>query len=332
MKHLLIDTSNLFHRCRHTARGDSYAKSALALHMIFNSARMLYKKFYPANIVFIMDSSSWRKKIFPSYKAHRKIAALNQPIDVQEDLKEALLAFDDFIQFLSKSANCVVLKKDTCEADDIIATWINRFPEDEHIIVSSDSDFVQLVKHNVSVYDGIRDIHIQLNGIVDKDGDIREFKINPQGKLKILNVNKNFIPEHNWAEKALFLKCVRGDAGDNIPAAYPGAREKKILECFNNRHDKSFSWVNFMTQTVVDHNKNQSTVAELYKRNVELIDLNQLPNEITTIINEEIDDQLNKPHNKNIGFDFIRFCAKYQLQRVLDYKESYLDFLNRKLN
>ena len=48
------------------------------------------------------------------------------------------------------------------------------------------------------------------------------------------------IPEKNWPEKALFVKCVRGDAGDNIPSAYPGARETKILECFNNKKDKSF--------------------------------------------------------------------------------------------
>lgn len=331
MKHLLIDTSNLFHRCRHTAKGDSYLKSALAIHMIFNSARMLYQKFSPAHVIFIMDSSSWRKKIFPQYKAHRKIAQLSQSLEEQEDLKEAIEAFDNFINFLKKSANCVVLKKENCEADDLIAGWINKHPNNEHIIVSTDSDFVQLIKPNVSVYDGIRDMFITLNSVQDKDGTKREFKITSQGKLKILHPNKDFIPEQNWPEKALFVKCVRGDAGDNIPSAYPGARETKILECFNNKKDKSFTWVNFMSQTVTDHTNTQFKVEDLYNRNVELIDLQAIPKHILDLIDEEINEQMNKPINKNIGFDFIKFCGKYDLKRVLDYKESYIEFLNRKI-
>ena len=59
---------------------------------------------------------------------------------------------------------------DKMEADDLIAGFIQLHPEANHVIISSDSDFQQLISENVSQYNGIADIHITHEGYFDAKG------------------------------------------------------------------------------------------------------------------------------------------------------------------
>ena len=50
-------------------------------------------------------------------------------------------AFDELKTFFEEKSNCSVLRHERCEADGFIARWIQNHTEDNHVIVSSDSDF-----------------------------------------------------------------------------------------------------------------------------------------------------------------------------------------------
>jgi 5'-3' exonuclease len=78
-----------------------------------------------------------------------------------------------------------VIRCATAEADDIIARWIALHPQDEHVIVSSDSDFVQLIAPNVKLYNGINDHLFSPEGVTDAKGKNLAFTIESNSKIKV---------------------------------------------------------------------------------------------------------------------------------------------------
>ena len=117
----------------------------------------------------------------------------------------------------------------------MIAMWIQQHPDDEHIIVSTDSDFYQLLAPNVIQYNGTTDEIVSLEGF--KSAKTGEWVKDKKTGEKKEPIN----PEY-----ALFEKCVRGDPTDNIFSAYPGARKKGsknktgIIEAFEDPRSRWF--------------------------------------------------------------------------------------------
>jgi len=168
MKYILVDTANMFFRARHVVRGDSIeVKIGMAYHIMFASILKSYRDFGGDHVVFCLEGRSWRKDFYEPYKANRKVArdALT-PKEAEED-QAYWAAFDELKTFLDNKTNCTVLQHKQCEADDFIARWIQNHPDDEHVIVSSDSDFYQLLTDKVTQYNGITNQHIRLDGIVN---------------------------------------------------------------------------------------------------------------------------------------------------------------------
>ena len=65
-----------------------------------------------------------------------------------------------------------MLQNPEAEADDMIARWVQLHPKEKHIIVSSDSDFYQLISDNVQMYNGITDTTITNEGYYDGKGKL----------------------------------------------------------------------------------------------------------------------------------------------------------------
>ena len=124
------------------------------------------------------------------------------------------MAANSFVEFLQKKTATTVVRAQDAEADDVIATFIMDRPKDIHIIVSTDSDFYQLVGNNTTIYDPMKMQFITNNGVYDdKFKPIIDKKT---GKHKVLGD-----PEY-----ILFKKLFRGDASDHIKSAYPRIPEK----------------------------------------------------------------------------------------------------------
>jgi 5'-3' exonuclease len=291
-------------RVRHgIGKGDTDIKFGMALHIIFNSIRKVWNQFDGNHTVFCLEGRSWRKNIYLPYKANRKIASNLRTEQEVEDDKIFFEVMDDFIKFVSAKTNCTVLRHPEAEADDMISRWIALHPADNHVIISSDSDFQQLIGPNVKIYNGIAGLLYTHTGIFDKDGHQAK---NKHGKdLEV--------PNPQWL---LFEKCMRGDTGDNVMSAYPGVRTKKLQEAFQDMHSKGFTWNNLMLSKWTDHEGKEHRVKDDYERNRLLIDLSQQPIDLIEKFDKTIADSIISVPRTQVGLALMRFCNLHGLIRI----------------
>jgi len=302
--YIVIDCQNLFQRIRHGVKApDTEQQLALALHIIFNSIKKVWNQFDASHCVFALDGRSWRKDMYPPYKANRKALAIKRTPREIEDDNIFFEVMDDFIKFIGDNTNCTLLRHPQAEADDMIARWIDLHPDDIHVIISSDSDFQQLIAHNVLIYNGISGFLYTFDGIFDKDGNIAK---NKQGK----ELDK---PNPGWL---LFEKCIRGDDGDNVMSAFPGVRTKKIIEAYDDRFNRGFVWNNLMLSKWTDHDGNVHRVKDDYERNCVLIDLTKQPSDLVEKFDETIRKSLIVEPKRQVGIGLIKFCNRHGLVKI----------------
>ena len=173
MNYLLVDGLNMFMRAKHVGgRGQSIdMKIGMAMHIMFNSINKCWREFDGNHVVFCLEGRSWRKDFYEPYKKNRAVARQALTEAEQEEDKLFWEAFDDLTKFLKEKTNCSVLRCEIAEADDIIARWIHKHPNDEHCVVSSDTDFIQLLAPNVNQYNGITQELHTLDGIFNDKGE-----------------------------------------------------------------------------------------------------------------------------------------------------------------
>lgn len=324
MTYIIVDTANTFFRARHVVRGDISEKVGMSLHVILNSVRKAWKDFDGKHVVFALEGRSWRKDHYEPYKRNRQVArdALS-PRDQEED-KVFWETFDDFKTFLNEKTNCTVLQHKQLEADDLIAGWIQSHPNDNHVIISTDGDFAQLIAPNVKQYNGVSGVTVTHEGYFDEKG-----KSVVDKKTKTTKT----APDPEWL---LFEKCMRGDTSDNIFSAFPGVREKGtknkvgLREAFADRNAKGYSWNNLMLQRWTDHNGLEHRVLDDYIRNVKLCDLTAQPDEIRKIITDTVKENAVQKDISQVGIRLMKFCGTYDLIKVTEQIQSYSDPLNAK--
>ena len=209
------------------------------------------------------------------------------------------------------------------EADDLIAGFIQTHPNDNHVIISTDGDFAQLIATNVKQYNGVMEITTTHEGYFDAKGNPVKDKKTGEAKGA---------PDPQWL---LFEKCMRGDTSDNIFSAYPGVREKGtknkvgLREAFADKDSKGYNWNNLMLQRWTDHEGVEHRVLDDYNRNVVLCDLTAQPSEIRNIITETINTAITAEKNiPQVGIRLMKFCAEFDLQKISEQVQSYAEPLN----
>jgi 5'-3' exonuclease len=324
MHYLLIDTANMFFRARHVAHRASSTeeKVGYALHITLAAINKVAKKFNADHVVFALEGRSWRKDFYAPYKKNRAVArAALTEAEAEED-RVFWETYDHFTKYLEQGTNCSVIRHPEAEADDIIARWIHLHPQDHHTIVSSDTDFVQLIAPNVNQFNGIQDELITLEGVFDARGREVVDKKTKQPKR---------IPDPEWL---LFEKCMRGDASDNVFSAYPGVRVKGtknkvgLMEAFEDRHARGYAWNNLMLQRWTDHDGQEHRVLDDYIRNKQLIDLTAQPDEVKYKVDSAIREQVSHKDIGQVGVRFMKFCGKFDLQKISEQAEQYAQWLN----
>jgi DNA polymerase-1 len=149
----------------------------------------------PTHLAIIFDKSenSFRKEIYPEYKAHRP--------DPPEDLvpqfplmREAVRAF-----------GLKPIEQDRYEADDLIATYarLAREKSARVLIVSADKDLMQLIGEGVSMYD-------PASGVAGKFGAREE---------RFIGENEVFEYFGVAPDKVVDVQALAGDSTDNVPGA-----------------------------------------------------------------------------------------------------------------
>lgn len=400
-RYAIVDVANLFYRARHVVRGDAYTKAGMALTIVFRSLRKLHREFKADHMVFCTEGGSWRTDVFPQYKAKRKLDRMKMTPSEKEEDEVFNTVMNDFVNYMAEKTRCTVLHSPGIEGDDFVARWIQLHPNDDHLILSGDSDFVQLLAPNVSMYNGVDERLFTTEGVFDSRGKPMVFSVHgSNGKIKVVGTVEecrvkhekeqrekqkkhnaeqkerqkawdaaekskklddpdykprpfvatpydweefSFEPEPEWWRKALFVKLIRGDVGDNIFSAYPGARyegsSKKvgICEAWADRSQQGFNWNNFMLQrweklmgTDKDGNSivEQVRVLDEYKFNELLIDLTKQPQEIKDLMDTVIVQAVQKEPVGNVGIHFLRFCDKNYLPALAKEANDHAAYLN----
>jgi hypothetical protein len=253
----------------------------LLRHMILNSLRSYKSKFgyeYGEMIIACDDKRSWRKNIFPYYKANRKKAREKSEIDwnaVHEVLNKVRDELKEYFPYR-------VIQIDTAEADDVIAALCheNGNTMEKILIVSGDKDFKQLQNYmNVRQYDPVRKRWLD-----EKDPS-------------------KFLKEH----------IIRGDVGDGVPnflssddTFVVGSRQKPIHTA------KVDKWVYMQPEEICEGDE---TLLRNYNRNKQLIDLTLIPEEIKKSVKQEYDSQANKGRAKLYNY-FIQFKLRNLLEDI----------------
>jgi 5'-3' exonuclease len=185
------------------------------------------------------------------------------------------------------------------------------------IIISTDGDFAQLVAPNCSQYNGVANVTIKHTGYFNDDGSEVIDKKTKEAKPAPL------------PDFMLFEKCMRGDTSDNVFSAYPGVRKKGtknkvgLIEAYADKTTKGYNWNNMMLQRWTDHEGVEHRVLEDYQRNVVLCDLTAQPGNIRSIINDVIEDNMQPKEIQQVGMRLMKFCAKWDMQRIADQAQSY---------
>ena len=224
----------------------------LVKHMILSTLLFYRRKFKDqyGDLVICCDSKrSWRKDIFPFYKANRKSNRQKDDIDWNGIFEVINSLTDDLV----KQFPYAVIQVDQAEADDIIGTLVKNYYRDQKImIVSSDKDFLQLQKYfNVDQYSPTQKKILQ-----SKD---------PNGYLR----------EH----------IMKGDRGDGVPnflsdddTFVTDKRSKKILKT------KLEAWKTLDPIEFCDEKMLRG-----WKRNEQLVDLTHTPIDIKQKIVDKFD-------------------------------------------
>lgn len=318
MRYLLVDTANTFFRARHSAhrQSDTWDRLGFALHVTLASINKSWRDQRADHVVFCLEGRSWRKDYYEPYKKNRAVArAALTEAEAEED-RLFWETFDALKTFITEKTNCTVLQHPALEADDLIAGFIASHPLDHHTIISSDTDFHQLLADNVSQYNGITDELHTIKGIFDKRGNL---VIDKKTKEPKQIPNPKFI---------LFEKCMRGDPTDNIFSAYPGVRSKGsknkigLEEAFADKDKKGYAWNNMMLQRWVDHNGEEHRVLDDYERNRTLVDLTAQPDHVKIMIAETIAAAAQPKQHTTVGAYFLKFCGKYDLVKLSENASS----------
>lgn len=187
MSILCIDFMNAAHRARSGFQAGDYA----VVYNFFRQLKALVDQFKPTRLYVVLEGRPVKRhEVLADYKA-------NRIIEEDDPRREGLMKFfkqkDVIVDILQRHMPVSVMRHPTSEADDTIANLIRRSTSAvEWIVVSSDTDFIQLLQeyNNVRLYNPVK----------------KEF-VSP--------------PEHDYVT----WKALRGDPSDNIPGV-PGIGDK----------------------------------------------------------------------------------------------------------
>ena len=143
----------------------------------------------PTHLAIIFDKSenSFRREIYPLYKAHRP----DPPDDLVPQfplMRETVRAF-----------GLTPIEQDRYEADDLIATYARQARERgaDVLIVSADKDLMQLIEPGVAMFD-------------PASGDREERRIGPDEVVAYFGAG---------ADKVVDIQALAGNSTDNVPGA-----------------------------------------------------------------------------------------------------------------
>ncbi|NCD11287.1 MAG: hypothetical protein EOL93_01940 [Epsilonproteobacteria bacterium] len=207
-----------------------------------------------SRIVVAIDGpgGSWRKIAFKPYKANRKAKRDASEFDWSIFFKE----YSNFMLSIDKHTPIKVINIERVEGDDVIGTIASKkYSFDRNIkIVTADSDYKQLIRPHVAVYDPMKGEYMECK---DTEQWLREQSLMGQQKDNIYNV----LTPDDW-----------GETPETKEKRKPGFGPVACKKVFDFGFDE---WLD------------KNNARKLYMRNRFLIDLAMIPEQIQQAIIKE---------------------------------------------
>ena len=202
---LIVDSLNIAFRWKHQGVTDFK-------HDYVRTVESLAKSYNAGTIVIAADGgSSYRKDIFPEYKANRKVKYAEQTPQEEKEFAMFMAEFSNTLTLLKEKYPVFQFKG--VEADDIaayITQHLDDYGLDECWMVSSDRDWDLLISDRVSRFSTVTRKEITLDNWDEHyDFDIPDY---------------------------ITFKCLCGDKGDNVPGI-PGIGPKRAVQLMEQYGD-----------------------------------------------------------------------------------------------
>lgn len=197
----LVDASNMFYRAFFAIPPLTNSKNmpTNALYGFLSMSMKLLRDVKPDYLVYCFDRKepSFRNELYEDYKANRE----EMPDDLQPQIP--------YLKKLATAMGLAQVEQQGYEADDMIGTLTMLGVQNKMqvVIVSGDKDFAQLVRPGVSIYDTMKDVRM------DADGVQAKFGVRP--------------------DQMIDYQAMVGDSSDNVPGVRgigPKGAEKLLKE------------------------------------------------------------------------------------------------------
>lgn len=283
-RNLLVDVNNLVFALRHAklpktaATKQRFVKETLFVDSLASIFRHC-KLLKAQSIVLMRDSPNiWRKDVYQDYKANHT-SSLDDPYHA-----DAIAAADMLVEFFEKYTSSWVFSYPRAEADDLIAVWCQK-SDVENVILSSDKDFIQLLT---------------------------------SPRTMLYSPTQDAFRTTEDAGFSLFLKCIRGDSGDNVRSAYPRVRESVLKKAWED----DLEMLNLLETVRPDGVK----VYDALSLNIQLIDLTAQPEKLRSGIETMF---LSGKQGKYNYIAALRFFSENGLKERLDVVDSGNAFMSK---
>lgn len=169
---LVLDMHNLAWRAFHRFHGLEHdTKSTGVIYGVMRAIQTLTNEHATRHVVFCFDSQkSLRQEAFKDYKSERrnKVWSDEEQVKFTAMRRQILLLRNKILPRLGYKN---VFHCDGYEADDIIASVVGRIrPKEEAVIVSTDKDMFQLLRHNVLIWHPTEKKTLSAEGFRNKYG------------------------------------------------------------------------------------------------------------------------------------------------------------------
>jgi len=249
---------------------------------------MYNKKFRDeyGEMVIACDHSSWRKEVFPQYKASRKKGREESSLDWNEIFR----VINQVREEIRDNMPYKVIHVERCEADDIIGVLVHDTQEfgrhQKVMIVSADKDFIQLHKFN----------------------NVRQYS----------PMQKKFV-EHENPRLYAFEHILKGDSGDGVPNVLS---EDNVFVEGIRQTPLSKKKMDAILQDLDDGELlYAASWYRNYQRNDTLINLENTPKELKTEIINKFEVQPPRGAGKILNY-FVKNRCKMLIECIEDFNNG----------
>jgi len=206
---MIVDCMNVAFRWKHSGASkfvEEYVATVMSLAKSYNAGTIIAAADW--------GGSSYRKTLFPEYKANRKELVEKQTAEEKEASRKFFDEYERVLEALDKHPRIQLFRYQGVEADDIAAYLVSRLHDygfDQAWLISSDRDWDLLVGPNVSRFSTVTRKEVTL--------DTWDYPVTP--------------------EQYISYKVLMGDSGDNIPGI-PGVGPKRaaaLIEQYGSAMD-----------------------------------------------------------------------------------------------